>query len=81
MSNTYQYRNAMRKNLIADKRLTGTKEMVLQRSLVSQSKLILNYIFYRIIQTKLGEVLSLHSKILLIEFADDSTLKFSKIHE
>ena len=76
MSNTYRYRNAMRKNLIAYKRLTGTQRNNILKMLGEPTRINIKYIF-----KKLGEVLTLHSKILLIEFVDDSTLKLSNIHE
>ena len=79
--NTYPYRDAMLNNLIADKRLTGTKRNNILNMLGEPTRIDTNYIFYRIKQTKLGLMLTLHTKTLVLEFATDSTVRTSKIHE
>ena len=68
-------------DLICNKRLTGTKRIDILNMLDQPSKIDTNYIFYRINQTMLGDVLPLHTKTLGIEFAEDSTVRTSKIHE
>ena len=78
---TYPYRDAMLNDLIANKRLTGTKRNEILNMLGEPSKIDTNYIFYRINQTKLGEVFTLHTKTLVIEFAEDGTARTSKIHQ
>ena len=56
MSNTYRYRDAMLNNLIANKRLTGTKNFL--KMFGEPTRINTDYIFCRIIQTKLGEMLT-----------------------
>ena len=77
----YPYRDAMVMDLIGNKRLTGTKRHDILNILGEPSKIDTNYIFYRIDETKFGEVLTLHTKTLAIEFAPDSTVRTSRIHE
>ena len=78
---SYPYRDGMLMDLIDNKRLTGTKRNDILNMLGEPSKIDTNYIFYRINQTKLGDVLPLHTKTLVIEFAADSTVRTSKIHQ
>lgn len=77
----YPYRDAMLMDLIGNKRLTGTKRNDILNMLGEPSRMDTNYIFYRINQTKLGDVVPLHTKTLVIEFAADSTVRTSKIHQ
>lgn len=71
----------MRNNLIAYIRLTATKRNDFFDKLGEPTLIDENYIFYRINQTMLSEMLTLPTKTLLIEFAEDCTGRTSKIHE
>ena len=77
----YLYRDNMLKDLMANKRLTGLKRDTILKMLGYPNRSDTNYIFYMVRQTLVAGFFPLHTKTLVIEFAEDNTVRSAKIHE
>ena len=77
----YPYRDLMLNDLIANKRLTGLKRDSILNMLGQPNRSDTNYIFYSIEQTLLAGIFPVHTTMLVVEFAADSTVRSSKIYQ
>ncbi|MDB5200926.1 MAG: hypothetical protein JWQ27_335 [Ferruginibacter sp.] len=76
----YPYRDKMLTDLLGSKRLKGMQRDTVLAILGEPTRSDSGYLFYRVSQEKLGP-LTLHAKTLVIKFAGDSLVEWTKIHE
>jgi hypothetical protein len=76
----YPYRDKMLNDLMTNYELQGVKKDSLVKLLGSPDRIDSSYLFYRIAQKRLG-FFPLHTTTLVIKLANDSTVKWVRIHK
>jgi hypothetical protein len=76
----YPYRDKMLNHLVYNIKLKGFKKDSVLNLLGEPNRTDTNYLFYTVAQQFLGDGIPLHTKTLVIKFAND-TVEWRKIHE
>jgi hypothetical protein len=76
----YPYRNSMLNDLVYNIKLKGFKKDSVLNLLGAPNRVDSNYLFYNISRERIN-VLTLHSKTLVIKLDKDNTVAWRKIHE
>lgn len=76
----YWYRNSMLRDLMTDEDFRSLKRNEVLDLLGEPDRIDTNYLFYRVEQKRLG-LWPIHTKTMVVKFAEDSLIEWIKIHE